>query len=681
MGKEAATEERGSPRLPGSGAVLVQGLALIGAIAVAGLTMGSARSHLSRLLVIAVFAIVSLVTDVETDSKIRVSGALLALMLAMVLLGGGPAAAVGGAMMLVAWLRHRSPLPALMNNLVAFTWFPLVGGLFFHGMSRWLSIDPDSAAYYLLVFATFIVALAVNFFCICGYQCYVQRCSLVQRARDLLLPLLAAQLFSALLTMAAVWVTVKSGTVGIVLVALTLVIFQYLVGELLKSKKRGAELHRMATTDDLTGLANRERFRDELQAQIAQAGVNGVTFSVLLLDLDGFKEVNDTLGHHYGDELLRELGPRLAAAAGTGGLVARLGGDEFAVLPEERSDDPEVLEAIAGRLLATVHEPVTLDEMTVEVGASIGVSRFPTDGQDPHTLLRHADVAMYAAKEARSGCKIYAESLDRHSVERLSVISDFRRALDAGEIIVYYQPVVDIDGIRVHGAEGLIRWQHPELGLMPPGVFIPAVEQTALIGPLTRYVLEKCIAQCAQWRDAGRDMSVAVNLSVRNLLDRNLPSDIELLLATYGLPAEALQLEITESMLMSDPERALATVTRLSALGARISVDDFGTGYSSLANLRRFPIDELKIDRSFVTPMLEDESDLIIVRSTINLGHDLGLRVIAEGVEDEATLRRLARLGCDLAQGYYMSKPLPPEAFEEWIAGLDAPSVEAAVAA
>jgi EAL domain-containing protein (putative c-di-GMP-specific phosphodiesterase class I) len=217
--------------------------------------------------------------------------------------------------------------------------------------------------------------------------------------------------------------------------------------------------------------------------------------------------------------------------------------------------------------------------------------------------------------------------------------------------------------------------------MLPPGAFVETIEQTDLIGPLTRYVLERCIAQCAEWRRSGRDLSVAVNLSVRNLLDRDLPGDIERLLDKYELPAEALQLEITESMLMSDPERALATVTRLSALGARISVDDFGTGYSSLANLRRFPIDELKIDRSFVSPMLEDESDLIIVRSTINLGHDLGLRVIAEGVEFEATLRRLARLGCDLAQGYYMSKPLPPEAFEEWMASLETASPEAAVAA
>jgi EAL domain-containing protein (putative c-di-GMP-specific phosphodiesterase class I) len=319
--------------------------------------------------------------------------------------------------------------------------------------------------------------------------------------------------------------------------------------------------------------------------------------------------------------------------------------------------------------------------MTVDVGASIGIARFPEDGEDPHALLRHADVAMYAAKEARSGCQVYAAELDRNSMQRLSVISDFRRALEEDEIVVYYQPVVDVDGSQVRGAEGLIRWQHPERGLLPPGAFVETIEQTDLIGPLTRYVLERCIAQCAEWRRAGRDLSVAVNLSVRNLLDRDLPDDIERLLEKHELPAEALQLEITESMLMSDPERALATVTRLSALGARISVDDFGTGYSSLANLRRFPIDELKIDRSFVSPMLNDESDLIIVRSTINLGHDLGLRVIAEGVEDEETLRRLARLGCDLAQGYHMSRPLPADLFADWMAGVEGSSTRAPVAA
>jgi EAL domain-containing protein (putative c-di-GMP-specific phosphodiesterase class I) len=247
------------------------------------------------------------------------------------------------------------------------------------------------------------------------------------------------------------------------------------------------------------------------------------------------------------------------------------------------------------------------------------------------------------------------------------VLSDFRRALTQDELVVYFQPIVDVVGTRVRGAEALVRWEHPTRGLLPPGAFVEAVEQTGLIAPMTRLVMERAVEQCAQWRRDGRDLSVAVNLSVRNLLDRDLPNQVDRILSTYGLPPEALQLEITESMVMSDPERVLATVARLNELGVRLSVDDFGTGYSSLANLRQMPIDELKIDRSFVSPMLQGESDLIIVRSTINLGHDLGLRVIAEGVEDEQTLSRLARLGCDLAQGYHVSRPLPAAGFTKWL--------------
>jgi diguanylate cyclase len=389
---------------------------------------------------------------------------------------------------------------------------------------------------------------------------------------------------------------------------------------------------------------------------------------VILLDLDRFKEINDTLGHQYGDDLLAELGPRLAAQVGADGLVARLGGDEFAVLTGSRTDRVDVLEQIANDLIACVHQPIRIGDIALEVGSSVGVARYPIDGIDGQTLLRRADIAMYAAKEHRDGYRLYEAEHDHHSTRRLSVLGDFRRALTRDEIVVHYQPIVRLRDQRVAGAEGLVRWEHPKLGLLEPGAFLQIVEQTGLIGALTRRVLDRAIVQCASWRAGGHEeMTVAVNLSVRNLIDPQLASEVSRMLIRHSLPPEALQLEITESMIMSDPERALATVRSLSELGVRLAVDDFGTGHSSLANLKRLPIDELKIDRSFVTPMLADESDLIIVRNTINLAHDLGLKVIAEGVEDAQTLRRLDALGCDLAQGHHLSKPMPRERFGVWM--------------
>ena len=298
----------------------------------------------------------------------------------------------------------------------------------------------------------------------------------------------------------------------------------------------------------------------------------------------------------------------------------------------------------------------------------MGIARYPLNGRTANELLRLADVAMYGAKAAQSGFKLYAVEHDHHSLRRLSLLSDVRRALTMGEMVVHYQPKMHLNDLRVRGAEALVRWQHPELGLLPPGAFVPAVEQTGLISSLTRYVLERSISQCAEWRQEGRDLTVAVDLSARDLLDQRLATEIESMLSAHGVPPQALGLEITESMIMSDPERAISILTRLSDLGIRLSVDDFGTGYSSLANLKHLPISELKIDRSFVTSMLQDESDLIIVRSTINLGHDLGLEVLAEGVEDEPTLQQLALLGCDEAQGYHLGRPLPPSAFVDWLA-------------
>jgi diguanylate cyclase (GGDEF)-like protein len=665
MGIDAISRGRRSP----SRAVAVAQIGLLAcALLVVALTANDYHWRLWPLVVITVFTVLSDLTSVETGSaRLSISGSGLGLVLAAVLLGGGPAALVGVIAISIGWLHSREAGDAFRNNLVAYAWSPLLAGLFFAATTHTAGVGPHAVAYYLLVFATYMVALTVNFMVVAGYACYLARESLWLRTRGTLGPLLSAQLFSALLAMGAVYLTHELGVTGLAVLGLTFVIFQYLVGELLKSQRRSEELQRIVTTDELTGLANRERFREVMEERIRDARESNGRLVVMLMDLDRFKEINDTLGHHYGDVLLRDLGPRLVDAVGEGGLVARLGGDEFGILPPKGSHDIAVMEQVAARLTKCVSAPFVVDELSLEVGVSIGIARFPEDGADSHALLRCADIAMYAAKEAQCDYKLYAADQNQHSVRRLSVLSDIRHALSSDQIVVHYQPIVDVEDLTVTGAEGLVRWHHPELGLIPPGAFVQTVEQTGLIGPLTRHVLERSIAECASWRQQGRDLSVAVNLSVRNLLDRDLPKEIERLLSIYGLPAEALELEITESMIMSDPERAMSTVTRLSGLGVRMSVDDFGTGYSSLANLRRLPIKDLKIDRSFVSPMLSDESDLIIVRSTINLGHDLGLRVIAEGVEDAATLHELSLLGCDLAQGYHVSRPMAADAFERWL--------------
>jgi diguanylate cyclase (GGDEF)-like protein len=671
MATTTATPLELQPRQPGRAMAVVELLALAGAAATVWITAPAGNWNLLSMAVITVFATVSDLTAVESGhSRLKVSGTALGLMMAVILLGAAPAAVIGVVTLLVGWIcrRNRCAAHLLGADLVIYAWLLLIIGLFFHGVAGLVQADPHAAQYYLLAFVTFVLSLALNFLAAAGFHAYLGRLSLVQIAREALVPLLSAELFSGVLTMVSVYIAVRTGTVGITVLGLMIILFQYLIGELLTSERRGKELERVANTDELTGLANRERFRTQLEGKLMRAGRASESFAVMLLDLDRFKEINDTLGHHYGDQLLRELGPRLVECVGPEGVVARMGGDEFAVLPAEQTADPEELERYAREIIEVVQRPFEVEQMTLQVGASVGVARFPLDGDDPHTLLRRADMAMYAAKDANRGVDLYANGLDRDSRQRLSLLSDFRRALDKEELVVHYQPIVDVRGAEVRGAEGLVRWEHPEHGLLPPGAFIAAVEQTGLIGPLTRHVLERSIAQCATWRTAGKDLSVAVNLSVRNLMDPDLPTQISTLLDIYGLPANALQLEITESMIMSDPERALAIVGRLSDLGVRLSVDDFGTGYSSLANLKRLPIDELKIDRSFVSPMMQDESDLIIVRSTINLGHDLGLKVIAEGVEDELTLKRLATLGCDLAQGYHLSRPLAPDAFTTWVA-------------
>jgi diguanylate cyclase (GGDEF)-like protein len=668
MGLTQASAAKGHPRQPGHGVALIHLLALAAAGGAIALTSSWNHWSAGPIVAIAAFAIGSDLMSVHSDtSKVKFSGMALGTVLVAVVYGGTPAALIGMLTIAVGWFRWREAPHYLRNNLVTYAWFPLASGLFFGATTRLAHVGTDDAGYYFLVLPTFVVALVVNFVGVFGYQCYLDGTRFTAKLREGLVPILSAELFSAVLTTIAVYFVVQTGDVGIAVLLITLAIFQYLVRELLRSQQRARELHRLATVDDLTGLANREQFRALVDRELAAMRTGGPPVAVMLIDLDRFKEVNDTLGHHYGDAVLRDLSPRLASCVGPGGITARLGGDEFAVVPAERTGDPDKLERIATELINCVQEPIVVEQMTLEIGASVGIARAPLDGEDVHALLRCADVAMYAAKEEHASHRLYAVKLDHHSRRRLTVLSDFRRALETDELVVHYQPIIDIATARTQGAEGLVRWQHPELGMLPPADLIPVAEQSGLIGLLTRRVLECAIVQCAEWRTAGEDLSIAVNLSVRDLLDRDLAPQIGRLLDEHALPADALQLEITESMFVSDGDRALKTVGQLRELGLRVAIDDFGVGYSSLANVKRLPVNDLKIDRSLISGLLHDDSDLIIVRSTINLGHDLGLRVIAEGVEDELTLKRLELLGCDLAQGYHLSKPLPADEFADWI--------------
>ena len=416
-----------------------------------------------------------------------------------------------------------------------------------------------------------------------------------------------------------------------------------------------------ALHDALTGLPNRELFRDRIEQSIRANRRSGEFAVVMLMDLDHFKEINDTLGHHHGDLLLEEVARRLQASLRDSDTVARLGGDEFGVLLP-RVEKPADAHAVAQQLLVQLREPFVLEGMRLEIDASIGIALHPMHGDDVETLQQRADIAMYSAKQSGRGIALFEAELDRHSPRRLALAGGLRSAISEGQIRLYYQPKADLSTGRIVGVEALARWDHPEFGIVGPTEFVPIAEQTGLITPLTSFVLDAALCQVAEWKASGLTLTVAVNLSARSFLDTQLAVEIPRLLNRWEVPAELLELEITESMLMAEPARAEATLARLSQIGLTLSVDDFGTGYSSLANLKRLPVDVIKIDKSFVMEMAVDASDAAIVRSTIDLAHNLGLRVVAEGVESEDAWRHLHALGCDYAQGYYLARPLPPEA-------------------
>ena len=423
-----------------------------------------------------------------------------------------------------------------------------------------------------------------------------------------------------------------------------------------------------ALHDTLTGLPNRLHLLDRMTEAISRhAEDSSLMFAVLFLDLDRFKLVNDTLGHDHGDTLLRDVAERLRGALRRDDTLARLGGDEFAVLLQDLPDRAAGTE-LAERLLTALERPFVVRGVTVQLEVSVGMALCPDHGSEVHALVQRADVAMYEAKREHGRIRVYDPARDPHSPARLQRLAELRHALAHDELVLHYQPKVSVETGAVTGVEALVRWQHPVDGLLAPAEFLPLAERTGLMGDLTRWVMDAALAQSRRWQDAGTELPIAVNLAAANILDVGLPDAVRERLAHWGVPGERLTCELSEHTVMADPRRATEVLDRLRALGVRLSLDDFGTGHSSLAYLKRLPLDEVKIDRGFVSGIVGDVNDALIVRSTIDLARNLGLEVVAEGVEDEHVLEYLRTLRCHEAQGFHLSRPLPPEALVDWLA-------------
>jgi len=442
-------------------------------------------------------------------------------------------------------------------------------------------------------------------------------------------------------------------------------------GVLWHNRRLIEQLRHDAHYDALTGLANRTRFEESLTELLAHHSPLGPTrAAVLLLDLNRFKEVNDTLGHHIGDSLLRQVANRLRTELPDGSLLARLGGDEFVLLWPGCMSAAEA-DAAAREVRTILAAPFSIVETLLEVSTSVGIALIPDDGHEAALLLQHADVALYAAKRAASGVALYQEVDDPSSLSQLTLMADLRRAIDADELSVHFQPQVSLDSMQVVGYEALVRWMHPERGLVMPDEFIPLAEQTGLIIPLTHSVLRQALERCRRWLPLHPGVGVSVNLSARGLVDPTLHDLVAQLLLETGVPPELLTLEITESSVMSDFSGAMVQLARLKELGTRLSVDDFGTGHSSLAYLQNLPVHEVKVDKSFVLPMATDDTAPAIVAAIVVLAHRLDLRVVAEGVETRRTCDTLTEMGCDVMQGYLVSRPLDPRQLDDWMATSD----------
>ncbi len=434
----------------------------------------------------------------------------------------------------------------------------------------------------------------------------------------------------------------------------------------IKYRKQSEErLHYLAHHDSLTGLANRTQFSEVLSDSL-DAATEEDKLAMFFVDLDRFKEINDTLGYHNGDSLLKQIAERLKKVIGSTGKVARFGGDEFAVLAPSVSSGEHAAE-IAAQIHQSIEPNFTVEDLQLEIRASIGIVLFPDHGSDADTLMRRADMTMSIAKKSDPGYTFYDPKFDFYSPRRLMLLGELRQAINNNDLCLYFQPKIDMKSSRVIGVEGLIRWHHPKHGQIFPDEFIPLAERSGLIKPLSLWVLKEAPRRWAEWKAEGHDISVSVNLSVRDLFDVTMPEYIARILEKHQMPGDRLVLEITESAMMEDPDQVKTILMTLSNMGIKIAIDDFGTGYSSLAYLKNLPVHEIKIDKSFVLEMDKDKEDATIVKSTIELGHTLGLSVVAEGVEGEEAWRMLQQLGCNYGQGYYMARPLPPGQVRSWL--------------
>jgi diguanylate cyclase (GGDEF)-like protein len=433
-----------------------------------------------------------------------------------------------------------------------------------------------------------------------------------------------------------------------------------------QTAKISREKEHQSLHDSLTGLPNRKHLQHKLATAIAEARRSEGRVGLCLLDLDRFKEVNDTLGHHVGDQLLSLVAERLHGALRPNDVVARIGGDEFAILLAPVRDDVSALE-VAERMRCTLTAPFHLEGMLFELEASIGISMFPEHGGEAETIMRRADVAMYLAKEERTGVAMYHVDRDRNSTSRLALLGGLRAAIEAEQLEVHYQPKVSLGAGGVVGVEALVRWHHPTRGLVMPDEFVPMAEHSGLMVNLTEYVIDRSLAQVARWRAAGLRVPVAVNVSMRDLQGPELTGVVGSALRRYGLPASSLLLELTERVLTRHSAEVTATLAGLRRLGVTISLDDFGTGYSSMVLLKQLPVTEIKIDRSFVSRLTLDAEDVTIVRSIVDLAHGLGMRAVAEGVESQEVWDLLHDLGCDAAQGWYVSRPMPGDEVSAWL--------------